>query len=300
MIKTMNELTQRAKAIVTKTLVVALANDDAVMEAVELARKDNIISAVLVGDEKKIRTTVEALGYDMKNYETIHESDTKEACRRAVALVSENDGYFLMKGNVDTATILKAALDKDIGLRTANRLSHVTVMETKNYHKLFLMTDGAMNIEPDVDVKQEIIENATTIAQSIGIDRPYVGCLAAVEKINPKMQATLDAAELKKRSENGIIKAVVDGPFALDNAINKEAAITKGITSKIAGDVDILLMPMIEAGNIFYKAMMFLADARSASVIAGAKKPIVLTSRADSTESKYHSIALSALVADLK
>jgi phosphate butyryltransferase len=174
-------------------------------------------------------------------------------------------------------------------------------MEIPTYHKLLLMSDGAMNIDPDVNIKQEIIENALVIGKALEIEPLKVGVIAAIEKVNPKMQATLDAAELVTRCHKETIKdCIVGGPFALDNAINKEAAEYKGITDPIAGDVDMVLMPQIESGNVFYKSMMFLANAKSASVIAGASKPIVLTSRADSTLSKFNSIALSALIADLQ
>ena len=205
-----------------------------------------------------------------------------------------------MKGLVDTSIILKAALNKEFGLRTQNRISHVSVMEVSTHNKLIFMSDGAMNIAPTLDEKRQIIENSVVIAHSLGIENPNVGVLGAVEKVNPKMEATVHAAELVKMNKDGVINHCrVGGPFALDNAINKEAALHKGIKDPMAGDVDILIMPRIEAGNVFYKTMMFLANAKSASVIAGAKKPIVLTSRADSTESKFYSIALSALVANL-
>ncbi len=300
MIKSIEGLIEAAKQIPKKTLVVAVANDEAVLKSVEKARQEDIIHAVLVGDQSAIEDVLDQLGFDKTNYTIIKETDPEKACEKAVRLVSENEGYFLMKGLVDTKTILKAALDKDYGLRTKNRLSHLSVMSVKNYHKLMIMTDGAMNIQPTVDEKQEIIENAAKIAHALGIKKPNVGMIAAVEKVNPKMQATLDAKTLKERQQNGDIKdVIIDGPFAIDNAINKEAAKQKGITSAMAGDVDILMMPLIEAGNVFYKTMMFLADAKSASVIAGAQKPIVLTSRADSEASKFYSIALSALVANL-
>ncbi len=296
----MKSLVQEAKRRSKKTLVVAVADDAHVLQAVEMARKEGFINAVLVGNKTSIRETIADLNLDEEDYTIISETDPSRACEKAVKTVSKNEGHFLMKGHVDTSTILSAALSKQDGLRTGNRLSHVSVMEVPTYHKLLLMSDGAMNIAPSVDEKQQIIENAVTIAKAVGIDKPKVACLAAIEKVNPKMKATLDAEELKKRSERGIIKdATVDGPFALDNAVNKEAAAHKGIDSPVAGDADILLMPQIESGNVFYKSMMFLAKAKSASVIAGAKRPIVLTSRADTEESKFYSIALSALVADM-
>ncbi len=299
--RTMKDLIEKANGQSKKTLVVAVAEDKPVLEAVEMARKEGFIEAVLYGDEAHIKKTLKNLGLDAQNYTIHHANSNENACMEAVKEVSRNENAFLMKGLVDTSVILKAALDKEYGLRTANRLSHVSLMEIANYHKLLAMSDGGMNIAPTVDEKQQIIENAALIVNALGVNKPKVGCVAAVEKVNPKMQATLDAEELRKRSENGVIKnIVVDGPFGLDNAISKEAAAHKGITSPIAGDVDILLMPVIEAGNVFYKSMMFLAGAKSASLIAGAKKPIVLTSRADSKESKFYSIALAALVAEIQ
>lgn len=300
MVKTINELVQKAKQIKTKTIVVACAADAHVLEAVELARTENIVEGILVGNESEIITIMKQLGINPQNYKIINQSDKETACLVSVKLVSENNGYFLMKGLVDTSIILKAALNKEFGLRTPNRISHVSVMEVKTHKKLIFMTDGAMNIAPTLDEKRQIIENSIKIAHALGIQIPNVGVIGAVERVNPKMEATLDAQELVNMNKRDIIThCQVGGPFAIDNAINREAALHKGIQDPMAGNVDILVMPRIEAGNVFYKTMMFLANAKSASVIAGAKKPIVLTSRADSTESKYYSIALAALVSDL-
>jgi phosphate butyryltransferase len=294
----MEELVQEAKKIKTSTLVVACAADEHVLEAVELARKDDVIIPILVGNKAEILKIMDALDIDFKLYKIIDQSDKEQACLQAVKLVSSNDGYYLMKGLVDTSIILKAALNKEFGLRTKNRISHVSVMDIPTHHKLLYMSDGAMNIAPTLDEKRQIIENSVTIAHALGNHIPHVGIIGAVEKVNPKMQATLDAKDLVTMNRNNTIRAcVVGGPFAIDNAISKEAAKHKGIQDPIAGDIDILIMPRIEAGNVFYKSMMFLANAKSASVIAGASKPIVLTSRADSTESKYYSIALGAIVA---
>lgn len=299
MIKSMQDLVNRAKEIEQKTLVVAVAEDEHVIEAVDMAVEARIIKPILVGDEKKIVDIFESHQINSKYYEIIHEPDHILACEKAVDKVRMDPNAFLMKGFVDTSIILKAALDKNKGLRTNNRLSHVSVMEIPTYHKLLAMTDGAMNIDPDVDIKQEIIENAVSILHALGIKHPAVGCIAAIEKVNLKMQATVDAKTLIERNQQGIIQGCdIGGPFALDNAIDKQAAIHKGIKDPMAGDVDLLLMPQIESGNIFYKSMMFLAHAKSASVIAGATKPIVLTSRADSKESKFYSIALGALACE--
>lgn len=299
MIRSMQDIVRRAQLLKPKKLVVAAASDEHVLEAVDMAKQAHIIEPILVGDKKEIEKILVDHKLVTADYEIIDEKDPVKACEVAVRLVSSGKADILMKGFVDTAIILRAALDRDYGLRTPNRISHASIMEIPNYHKILMMSDGAMNIDPDVEIKQEIIENGVQILHAIGIKEPKVGVIAAIEKINPKMQATLDAHELILRNQNERIKGcIIGGPFALDNAINKEAALHKGITDPMAGDVDFLLMPQIESGNVFYKAMMFLASAKSASVIAGARKPIVLTSRADSKESKYYSIALAALVAD--
>ena len=299
MIRTMNDIVKRAQLLKPKVIVVAAAADAHVLEAVHMAKEAHIVTPILIGDKKEIEKILRDLKIVASDYQIIDQVDSVKACEESVKLISSGKGDILMKGFVDTSVILRAALDRDYGLRTPNRLSHVSIMEIPNYHKIIMMSDGAMNIDPDVDIKQEIIENGVQILHAIGIKHPKVGCLAAVEKVNPKMQATLDAQELILRNQNDRIKGcTIGGPFGMDNAINKEAALHKGITDPMAGDVDFLLMPQIESGNIFYKSMMFLANAKSASVIAGAKKPIVLTSRADSTESKFYSIALAALVAE--
>ncbi|MCF7926963.1 MAG: bifunctional enoyl-CoA hydratase/phosphate acetyltransferase [Candidatus Izimaplasma sp.] len=295
--KTINDIIEKAKALKTKTLVVACAADSHVLNAVEKARQENIITAILVGDKTQIIEICQTQNINPKQYEFIDEPDDQLACEKAVKEVSQHMGYFLMKGLVSTSVILKAALNKTYGFRGKNRISHVSVMEIDSYDKLLFMSDGAMNIAPTLDEKRQIIENSVEIARRIGIDTPKVGVIGAVEKVNPKMEATVHAKALVDMNKAGNISdCIVGGPFALDNAINKEAAKHKGIKDPIAGSVDILLMPRIEAGNVFYKTMMFLAGAKSASVIAGATKPIVLTSRADSTISKFYSIALSALV----
>jgi phosphate butyryltransferase len=297
--KTMQDIIRKAQLLPKRKMVVAAAEDEHVIEAVHMAYQVGIIDAVLIGDAPEIKKILKQLNIDDKAYEIIDIKDKTEACEYAVKMISNQKADILMKGLVDTAVILRAALDKDFGLRTPNRISHVSVMEIPTYHKLLLMSDGAMNIDPDVEIKQEIIENGILVAHAVGIKHPKVGCIAAIEKVNPKMQATLDAQELIQRNIDDRIKGcTIGGPFALDNAINKEAAIHKGIHDPMAGDVDFLLMPQIESGNVFYKSMMFLANAKSASVIAGAKRPIVLTSRADSKESKFYSIALSQLIAN--
>ncbi len=299
MIKTLNEVLEMAKARGPKTVAVACAQDEDALQAVDNARKNGIINAILVGDMEKIRVIARTCAIDLNAYECIDITDLTEASRKAVELVSTGKAQLVMKGLVDTSIILKAVLDKEIGLRTGNALSHVAVFDLgSHYHKLLLVTDAAMNIAPDLNTKKQIIENAVIVAKALDIETPKVAALCAKEKVEPKMPATVEAAELQAMNERGEIKGcLVGGPLALDNAVSLEAAKLKKITHPVAGDADILLCPTIEAGNVLYKSLGFLTDARSAGVIVGAKAPVVLTSRADSEDAKLNSIALGVLMA---
>jgi phosphate butyryltransferase len=238
------------------------------------------------------------ISFDISNVQIIDEKDGVEATRKATALVSSGEAQVLMKGLIDTSVIMKAVLDKEIGLRTDSVISHVAVFDVPTYHKVFMVTDAAMIIAPDLDQKKKIIENAVKLAHSLDIAEPKVAVLAAKEKVSPKMEATVHAKELADMNKAGEISGcIVDGPFALDNAVSKESARIKGIDSVVAGDADILLAPDIEAGNVLYKALSFLANAKSAGLIVGTSKPIVLTSRADNEEAKLNSIVLATLMA---
>lgn len=279
-------------------IAVAVAQDAEVLLAVNAAYNLGIASVVLVGDEAEIRAIAAKLNIDLGNYEILHEADKVEACRKAVKLVRDKEADVVMKGIVDTSIILKAVLDKEIGLRMSPVLSHVAVFEVPGYDRLFYLTDAAMNIAPDAETKKHILKNAVQVAHALGNENPIAACLCAVEKVNPKMQATLDAAALVEANQNGEIEGcTVIGPLALDNAISVEAAHHKGITDPNAGHADILLVPAIEVGNVFYKSMVFMARAKNAGVIVGAKAPVVLTSRADSDETKLNSIALALQIA---
>jgi phosphate butyryltransferase len=300
-IKNFDEVIEAAKLRGPKTLAVACAQDEDVLLAVENARKAGIAEAILVGNKAEIEAIANRQGIDLKNYEVEDIQDLAEASLRAVALVSSGKAHLVMKGLVDTAIILKAVLNKEVGLRTGNALSHVAVFDVPNFPRLLFVTDAAMNIAPDVETKRMIIENSLDVAKALDIELPNVGVICAKEKVNDKMPATLDAAELVRMNEEGIIKGCkVGGPFALDNAVSEEAARIKGIKDPMGGKVDILMCPTIEAGNVLYKALTFLAGARSAGIIVGAKAPVVLTSRADDDDSKLNSIALGVLMAALK
>jgi phosphate butyryltransferase len=298
MIKGFGDILELAKKKGPKTISVAVAQDKEVLSAIKEANELGIADAILVGDKEQIIQLANELEMDINKFEIIDEKDLKEASRKAVELVNTGKAHMVMKGLVDTSIILKAVLDEEIGLRTGKVLSHVAVFGIEKYHKVLLVTDAAMNIDPDLNQKKQIIENAVYVAHSLDINQPKVAVICAKEKVNPKMPDTVDAQDLKEMNEKGeITGCIVGGPFALDNAVSLEAAKHKGIEHPVAGDADILLMPDIEAGNVLYKALVFLAGAHNAGVIVGAKAPVVLTSRADSDEAKLNSIALGVLMA---
>ncbi|HML32464.1 phosphate butyryltransferase [Sporomusa sphaeroides] len=281
-----------------KTIAVAVAQDCEVLLAVNSARELGIAAAILVGNEAEIRQIAQDNHIAIDKFKIIDQKDSIEACRTAVRLVAQGEAQIVMKGLVDTAVILKAVLDKEFGLRTENVLSHVAVAGVTGYDRLFYITDAAMNIEPDVAVKKQIIQNAVQVANALGNDNPKVACICAVEKVNTKMKATLEAEALVKMNQAGeLTGCLVAGPLALDNAVSPEAAKHKGITQPVAGNADILLMPFIEAGNVLYKSIVFFARGQIAGIIVGAKAPIVLTSRADSDIVKLNSIAIGVLMA---
>jgi phosphate butyryltransferase len=298
LITNFEDLLKVAKERGPKTISVACAQDQDVMLAVEAARSQGIAEAILVGDKEAIAKIAQENNIELENYELIDIKDMAEASLKAVELVSSGKAHMVMKGLVDTAIILKAVLNKEVGLRTGNVLSHVAVFDIPTYSRILMVTDAAMNIAPDVQAKKQITENSLIVAKALDIEVPNVGVICAKEKVNEKMPATVDAAELVRMNEAGeLAGCVVGGPFALDNAVSEEAAKIKKITHPAAGKCDILLAPTIEAGNVLYKALNFLCSAQSAGIIVGAKAPVVLTSRADSDASKLNSIALGVLMA---
>lgn len=300
MIKNFDELLELAVKKGPKRISVACAQDDDVLRAIKVAYDKGIVNGYLIGNEAEIRSIATEISLDLSGFEVINILDLAEASLKAVELVSSGKADLVMKGLVDTGIILKAVLNKEIGLRTGNVLSHVAVFDVPTYHKILMVTDAAMNIAPDLNAKKQIIENTLFVTRALNIEMPNVGVIAAKEKVTESMIATVDAGELVKMNKEGLITGcVVGGPFALDNAVSKEAAEIKGIKDPMAGDVDVLLCPTIEAGNVLYKALNFLANAKSAGIIVGAKAPIVLTSRADSDDSKLNSIALGVLMASI-
>jgi phosphate butyryltransferase len=280
----------------SSTVAVAAAEDIEVIEAVIAALDQNLAKFILFGDEEKINSIIESKKQNISSdcLKIIHAHSNAEAAELAVKAVFNKEASVLMKGNISTNTFLKAVLNKEYGLRTGNVLSHISVFEILGFNRFTIITDAAMNIAPDLEQKAQIIRNAVSLARSIGIEIPKVAPIAAVEVVNPAMQATLDAAALTVMNKRGqILDCIVDGPLGLDNAISTLAAEHKGIHSEVAGNADILLVPTIEVGNALYKSLIYFANAKVGAVIAGAKAPIVLTSRADTAESKLYSLALA-------
>ncbi|HSE18675.1 MAG TPA: bifunctional enoyl-CoA hydratase/phosphate acetyltransferase [Pyrinomonadaceae bacterium] len=265
--------------------------------AVEAAQK-HLIAPLLVGPATRIAKVAEATKIDLGNLPIIDVPHSHAAAAKAVDLIREGKAEILMKGSLHTDELMAAVVSREGGLRTGRRISHVFIMDVPTYHKVLIVTDGAINIAPTLEDKVDICQNAIDLAIALGLEKPKVAILAAVETVTSKMPATLDAAALCKMAERGQIKgALLDGPLAFDNAISTQAAETKGIKSAVAGDPDILVAPDLEAGNILAKQLSFLANADSAGMVLGAKVPVILTSRADSVRSRIASCAVAKLVA---
>lgn len=300
MSKTFDDLIAKVGECPMKTVSVAVAQDSAVLEAVAAAKERGIANAILVGHEGKIREVAASINMDLTGFEIIHVEDDIEASLTAVKLVRDGVADMYMKGLIDTKNFLKSVLDKEVGLRTGSALSHVCVFDVKGIDHLLFLTDVAFIPYPTLEDKVDIINNTLEITKACGIDCPKVAPLAAVEVVNPKMPATVEAAELTKMCEEGkITGCIVDGPLSFDLAIDPEAAKHKGATDrKIQGDADILLFPDIHAGNLVYKAMVHTADMKNGNILTGTKAPVILTSRSDTFEVKVNSIALGAVVAE--
>lgn len=298
-IKSFAEVLKYAEALPAVTVAVAAADDHEVLAAVADARRRGIADFLLFGDQSRIFELAGELELELEEERITHEPHPAKACAKAVQAVRDGRADVLMKGMVHTADFLRAILNKEAGLRGGKVLSHVTTFEVSGYDRLIHVTDAALNVEPSLKEKAQIAENAIHFGHSLGLDEPKVAALAAVEVVNPNMPPTLDAAALAQMNRRGQIKgAIVDGPFALDNAVSVEAAEHKKIAGPVAGRADILLVPEIESGNILYKSMVYFAKAKIGALVLGASAPVVLTSRADTHEAKLHSIALAVLQAD--
>lgn len=300
-ITSFEQLVQAVQDMHRFRIAVAAAASPPVVEGVVRARQAGLAEPLLFGDEGKIARIADDLGLDLGDVEIVDEPDELRAAHEAVGAAASGDAQMLMKGQIHTDDFLRAILDKEHGLRQDGILmSHVFILDPPHLDRLIFVTDGAMNIAPDLTQKAQIILNAVYLARCFGVERPKVGAVAAVELVNPKMPATLDAAAFAAMDRRGQFPyCIVDGPFGLDNAVSKEAARIKGINGPVAGECDILLVPDIEAGNIMVKTFSFLGGGRTAGVLVGARVPVVLTSRADTAEARLHSVAVAALMANM-
>ncbi len=299
MFRTLDELVAAARAKGPVRIAVAAGQDPDVMEALKQAREMNLAHGILVGNKEKMRAMAASVGFELNDDQVIHEPDDATAARRAIGLVREGQADLLMKGKIGTAALVRAVLDKDTGLRLPGRLlSQVIVFQVPGFDHLMLMTDAAINIAPTLEQKAEIVKNTIQVARAIGIEKPNVALLCALEFVNPDMPATVDAAALTLMNRRGqIADAYLEGPIALDVPLSKFAADRKNIYSPLVGRTDIFIAPDIEAANILYRAIIYFAKGESGGNVIGAKVPLILLSRAESPETKIRSIAIAIHVA---
>jgi len=294
MIKSLTELRSKAKEQGPKRCVVAAADDPVTLEALSQASEEGIAKGVLCGAKNEITKAAERANVALDGFE-VRDCQSVEAAAVAVKEVRDN-GDFLLKGHLPTSRFLGAVLDKECGLRTGRVLSHIAILETPNLSRLLLVSDGGMNISPDLKTKLDIINNAIEVAHALGSAEPKVALLAAVETVNPKMPETMQWAEITQMAARKQIKgALVDGPLALDLAVSEDAVKIKGVKSDVAGAADVLIVPDIATGNIFAKGLIYLGSANACGIVAGASRPVVMLSRADDAETKLNSIALGAI-----
>ena len=287
---------QKAKEKGGGHIVVAGAEGKAVLEAVKLARESGIMEPILIGDQNKIKEIAKEAALPLDGIRIHHETTEESIVNLAVKMVHTGEADGLMKGKVSTPAILKAVLNKNYNLRTDRLLSHIALLEIPTYHKLLMVTDGGMVIQPTLEKKADILRNGAQMMQKLGVEKPKVGILAAIETVNSDMPETVHARQLCQMAEEGKLGNVeVEGPLAVDVVFSPEAARIKGVISRVSGDPDILLVPSIACGNIFAKGLWHLANAKIGGLVLGARKPIILLSRSDDAETKMNSIALGVV-----
>ena len=297
-VRSLEELKIIARELPSRRVAVVRADEVETLSAMSTAVSEDMVEAVLIGPEKGIRDSAAEAGFDLNGVEIVNADDDKTASIRGVELVRSGNADVIMKGLVATSAFLKAILDRESGIRGPGLLSHVAAFDVPSYDKLLLVTDAAMNIAPDFKQKVEMLRNAITVAHAIGVERPKTTYVCAKEVPYDKMPCTLEAARMQEMADRGEFGNIIfDAPLAMDLAVSPIAKKIKKIESEVAGDADLLLLPDIEAANILYKTLIFLAGAELGAVIMGAKNPVVLTSRADSAESKLCSIVLSGVIA---
>ncbi|OLN27284.1 bifunctional enoyl-CoA hydratase/phosphate acetyltransferase [Desulfosporosinus metallidurans] len=289
-------LVDRAKSLGRAKVAVAAAADKEVLEAIKLAEEEGLITPVLVGDIEQIKCLSQEIGLDLEGSELIHETNPLAAANKAIDAVIDGQAHFLMKGLINSSDFLRAVLRPERGLRTGRLLSHLAAFQVPGFTRLLFVTDGGMNIAPDLEQKIEILQNSLLYLKGIGMDPVNIIVLAANEVVNPKIPSTMDAQALAEMSQAGEFPgAIVEGPLALDGAVSAVALKHKGIASQINGDVDLFLVPTIEVGNVLGKSMVYFAGATMAGIVLGAQVPIVLTSRNDTPRSKFMALTMAAL-----
>lgn len=298
MLTSMIQIRDQAMSLPKQTVVVACAHDHEVLKAVGQAQVLGLSDFILVGEQERIKTHAQGLHLDLDQFVVVQAQGEEEGARMAVEIAASGRAHILLKGFVDSSVLLQAVLHKQTGLRTGSIVSHTVVMDVPGFDKLYLLTDAAMNIAPDLNMKAQIVSNTVAVANTLGNPDPVVGVLCESEKVSSKMKTTLDAAALVSMNQAGQLPGCrVGGPYALDNAISLEAAKRKGMCDPLAGHADILLAPDLAAANILYKGMMYFARAAAAGVVVGTKVPVLINSRADSHDTKINSVALGILMA---
>lgn len=294
-LQSLSQLTEIKYKAEPKRMVIVAADDHHVMDAVKIGYQKKLIFPILIGNKERIQQIADEIDFNITAFQIIHETDVSRSSEIGVNLIKDNEASVLMKGMVPTATLLRSVVNKADGIASGRLLSHFSINYIPSYKKLLAISDVAMNINPTLEEKVEIIKNAVSVLYALDYKEPKVAIICPVETVNPKIESTVHAQILVNLYKENVIKnCIIEGPLALDNAISIESAQNKGIFGQVPGNADLLIVPNLDAGNILYKAINFLAGGVSASVIVGAKVPIVLTSRADSVESKMYSIALAA------
>lgn len=289
------QLVQRLKENAPKRVAVVAAEDKHTLEALLLAYQNGIATPILIGNAPVISAYLEEVGFPADAAFVVQADSHEEAAQKAVAMIHDGEADFIMKGLLETATLMKIIVSKESNLRTGRVMSHLAFLEVPTYHKLLAVTDVALNTTPDLAQKRQILENAVLTMRNMGIDKPKVAVMAAAEEVNPKLSESVDAYELKQLNLAGeITGCVVEGPLSYDLAIDKEAVAIKRFNSEVAGDTDLMLVPNLVAGNLLIKALTFSGGAKAAGFIVGAKVPVVLTSRSSTVEDKYMSVVLAA------
>jgi phosphate butyryltransferase len=297
-ITTFAQLIEEARKVGPRTVAIAAAQEKEILLAAQDAETQDLCECVLVGDRAAITDIAQENSIDIRRMMIIQEPEPKQAARKVMELVRMGHAQMAMKGKIETGDFLRAALDKEVGLRMGRLLTHVGIFEIPGFDRLIFISDAGVVVAPTMEQKIEIVQNAIFVAQRLGVEQPRVAVLAATEMVNPKIPTTLDAANLSKMADRGQIEGgLIDGPLALDNAISLESARIKGIKSDVAGQADVLIPPDVEAANVLAKAITYFAKGNMAGVVVGGKSPIVVASRSDPHETKLVSMALGVLLA---